>query len=47
MNLESIKLLRSIPITHNEKISKKTINMLHKSLTNALVSWEKNHEEIS
>ena len=47
MNLESIKLLKSIPITHNEKVSKRTINMLYKSLTNALESWEKNHEEIA
>ena len=45
MNLESIKLLKSIPITHNEKVSKRTINMLYKSLTNALKSWEKNHEK--
>ena len=45
MNLESIKLLKSIPITHNEKVSKRTINMLYKSLTNALESWEKNHEK--
>ena len=47
MNLESIKLLKSIPITHSEKVSKRTINMLYKSLTNALESWEKNHEEIA